>query len=337
METLEKIRQEQEQVRHPITPAELHHRYPLSPEALSAIAQNRQEVGYILAGEDPRKLVIVGPCSLDDQLDSKGVPLVYHLGTRIKELAEDPDINSQIKIIMRSPPAKPRTKLGWTGLESTSLERSYELMSELANGKVPLAMELMHEKHFARYGNLLSLGWVGARNVEDTYLRHAVSAHPDIPVLFKNSPSGLLQPALNAIDTAAAKHSVDIINEDNRLVEVDSRGNSATGMVLRGGASVKSPAQFEEEIEDATALGVPFLVDCGHGHAEAHDNGKKSADGQLQALAHLDSILSEGPLKNFKGIMLEAHLDRGLSKTDDCIGADEMESAVRELVQTLRR
>lgn len=338
METLEKIsRREQEQMRHPITPAELHSKYPLSPEAQEAIVHNRQEIEDILAGVDPRKLVVVGPCSLDDQTDSRGVPLIYHLGTRIKELAEDPGISSQIKIVMRVPPAKPRTKLGWTGLENTDLERSYELMNELANGEIPLSMELMHEKHFARYGNLISMGWVGARNVEDTYLRHAVSAHPDIPVLFKNAPSGGIKPALNAMETAKEAHKVDIINEDNQLVEVDSRGNTSTGIVLRGGSSVDSPEQFEEAVEGAVKLNVPFLIDCGHGNAAAHDSGNKSAEGQLLALAHLDSILSENSIKDFKGVMLEAHLERGLSKTDDCISADEMEQSIRELAQTLEQ
>ncbi len=331
MEVLEK-NSEREILRHPITPEELDRMYPLDLGVSERIDQNRQAVNDILKGQDKRKIVVVGPCSLDEQIDSDGVPIIYRLGERVSALSKDPNINKNILLVMRTPPAKPRTNLGWVGLENTNLEKAYELMSNLANTGVPLAIELMHEKHFARFGGLLTMGWVGARNVEDTMLRHAVSAHNDIPVLFKNDSSGSVGSALDAIKTSGQPHKVDIIDQNNQLVEVDSVGNKSTGLILRGGDKIDGPEKFEKQIFETAEDDEPFLVDCAHGNAVAH-GGQKTADGQLRALAHLSAMIKQSDIAGFRGIMLEAHLERGLSKTDDCIGADEMELAVAEIAQ----
>ena len=52
---------------HPlISPAILLEELPLTEEGSATVARARQEVSRILAGEDYRLVVIVGPCSIHD-------------------------------------------------------------------------------------------------------------------------------------------------------------------------------------------------------------------------------------------------------------------------------
>ena len=49
-----------------LTPAALAQEHPISPEVAATVTAARQRIARILTGEDPRLLVIIGPCSLQD-------------------------------------------------------------------------------------------------------------------------------------------------------------------------------------------------------------------------------------------------------------------------------
>ena len=49
-----------------ITPDQLKAEFPLSVEQEAQIAQSRQTISDIIAGRDPRLLVVCGPCSIHD-------------------------------------------------------------------------------------------------------------------------------------------------------------------------------------------------------------------------------------------------------------------------------
>ena len=57
-----------------ITPSELAHAFPLSDTVAQNLLDARREVEAILAGEDQRLLVIVGPCSIHDPLPPTSTP-----------------------------------------------------------------------------------------------------------------------------------------------------------------------------------------------------------------------------------------------------------------------
>ena len=49
-----------------VTPAELAQRHPVSSAVARHVTDSRRRIEKILNGEDPRLLVIVGPCSIHD-------------------------------------------------------------------------------------------------------------------------------------------------------------------------------------------------------------------------------------------------------------------------------
>ncbi|HAT23960.1 MAG TPA: 3-deoxy-7-phosphoheptulonate synthase, partial [Pantoea septica] len=49
-----------------ITPAALAAEHPLSADVADNVTRARQRIARILTGDDPRLLVIIGPCSLHD-------------------------------------------------------------------------------------------------------------------------------------------------------------------------------------------------------------------------------------------------------------------------------
>ena len=53
-----------------ISPREVKERLPASPEILAKVAEYRETCRHILRGEDPRLLVIVGPCSIHDPVSA---------------------------------------------------------------------------------------------------------------------------------------------------------------------------------------------------------------------------------------------------------------------------
>lgn len=66
-----------------ITPDQLKAEFPLSLEQEAQIAQSRQTISDIIAGRDPRLLVVCGPCSIHDP------EAAIEYAHRFKALAEE--------------------------------------------------------------------------------------------------------------------------------------------------------------------------------------------------------------------------------------------------------
>ena len=56
------------------SPDDLQRRLPLTPAMAQLVAEGRDQVQRILTGEDPRLLVIVGPCSIHDEKAASNTP-----------------------------------------------------------------------------------------------------------------------------------------------------------------------------------------------------------------------------------------------------------------------
>lgn len=333
----------------PLTsPADLRSMHPLRPVMAKRVAQTRQEIIDVLTGRDSRMLAIVGPCSLDDSRQPDGEYSAVAFAKQLKALAENPAIAKELLVIMRCPPAKPRTDLGHRGLEQTSIETAREILAQIANLGMPLASEIMHARHLAQYGDLLSVVWTGARNGDDTNLRHALSASA-IPVLCKNGSDGTLTMAINALKTIRASHpNVELVMSDGRTGRLpQSEGNpNALGLLYRGGANAANAEEYESHIlaaaKAAEVMDAALLADAAHGGSVAH-SGSKSAEGQKLAHQHLMQLLKNGlPLK---GIMAEAYLHEGndpsgatpgMSLTDPCIDFATLRTMLFATAQTKR-
>lgn len=317
------------------TPTVLQNMVPLSFEASTLVAKHRAELYERFVDStkpDPRLLAIVGPCSLDAGRLPCGKLAVVEYAERLVRLSQRPDIASKLQIVIRCAPAKPRTSIGRRGLEQTALEMAYRCMVEVAETGIPLTMEVMRELHYRRYGHLLSMAWVGARNVEDTFLRHMVSYYSDMPTLFKNANRAGLDEACYAIATAAERHWVEITTDSGAMREVFSKGNHATGLIFRGWEGITPP-----EYEDAIwSIGQRKVVDCSHTNARMFS---AKATGQLEALSYLTDLIRSNSIE---GIMLESYLHEGcestgrmpgVSRTDPCLSWEQTEAALYALAE----
>jgi 3-deoxy-7-phosphoheptulonate synthase len=90
------------------TPRELKAQTPGSDAINATVARSRERIIRILRQEDPRLLVVIGPCSIHDE---KGA-LEY--AEKLNALREE--FADRMEIVMRVYFEKPRTTIGWKGL-----------------------------------------------------------------------------------------------------------------------------------------------------------------------------------------------------------------------------
>ena len=141
---LENLNVEQQEVL--ITPEQLKARLPVSEDVREAVNQYRETVRNIVDRNDPRLLVVVGPCSIHD------VDAAKEYAQRLKVLSDD--IADQIFVVMRAYFEKPRSTVGWKGLiNDPHLDDSFkvaeglhigrQLLLELSQMGLPLATEAL--------------------------------------------------------------------------------------------------------------------------------------------------------------------------------------------------
>ena len=83
--------------------------FPIRGTAVETlISQTRQNVRRIMAGEDDRLLVVIGPCSIHDPMAA--LEYARRLAEQRKKYA------GTLEIVMRVYFEKPRTTVGWKGL-----------------------------------------------------------------------------------------------------------------------------------------------------------------------------------------------------------------------------
>ena len=111
----------------------------LSPRALKAlsptpvptndaVAQARERVIRILKQEDPRMLVVIGPCSIHDVAGA--LEYAGRLDALRRELAD------HLEIVMRVYFEKPRTTIGWKGLiNDPGLDNTHDIEAGLKKAR----------------------------------------------------------------------------------------------------------------------------------------------------------------------------------------------------------
>lgn len=107
-----------------IAPQDLIAKIPLSKKGAEVVAESRKTIMRIIDRQDPRLLLIVGPCSIHNVEEA----LVY--AQQLKELAQE--VEESCFIVMRAYVEKPRTRKGWLGLvHDPHLNGSHDIGSGL--------------------------------------------------------------------------------------------------------------------------------------------------------------------------------------------------------------
>lgn len=329
------------------SPALLRQRLPLSASLDERVQDDRKAIRAVLNGDDPRLLVVVGPCSLHDPVSA----LEY--AARLAELA--PQVSDQLLLVMRAYVEKPRTTVGWKGLVYDpqldgsgdmveGLHISRRLMLDILACGLPIATELLQPLAAGYFDDLLGWAAIGARTSESQIHREMVSGL-DLPVGFKNGTDGSLGIACDAMRSAEHPHQHFGIDELGHPALLSTSGNRDTHLVLRGGHS--GPNYDEDSLAKARdtlqrqGIAQRIMVDC------SHANSGKNPLSQPAVLASVVGQRMAGD-SSLRGVMLESHLldgcqplsgklRYGVSVTDGCLGWAATEDILRQAADRLRR
>ncbi len=330
---------------HPlISPAVLEEELPLPDGASTLVSASRAAIQAILAGDDPRLLAIVGPCSIHDP----AAALDY--AERLEPVAAQ--VSGQIFCVMRVYFEKPRTVVGWKGLiNDPGLDGTYQinrglrlarqLLLDVAQTGLPAGTEFLDTTFGQYYTDLISWGAIGARTVECQIHRELASGL-SMPVGIKNRTDGDVQVAIDAIRAAAHKHLFPSLTKEGAPAILETSGNPDCHLVLRGGSE---PNYHAEAVTAAQALlrqaglADTVMVDC------SHANSSKDPERQPEAARSVCEQRLSGN-RGIRAIMVESHiiggrqdigpnLRYGQSITDACLSFDATRALLLELADHL--
>src|SRR5205809_1394774 len=222
-----------------LPPRALKQEFPMTERANQTVVEGREIVKRILRGQDPRLLVIVGPCSIHD------VDGALEYAQKLNRLREQ--LADQLCLVMRVYFEKPRTTIGWKGLINdphldgsydidSGLKKARKLLLELTAMGLPTATEFLDPIIPQYTADLVTWAAVGARTTESQTHREMASGL-SMPIGFKNGTDGSLQIALDAMQSARTPHSFLGIDQDGITSIIRTTGNPVGHVVLRGGRS----------------------------------------------------------------------------------------------------
>ena len=332
-----------------IAPRDLVALEPATPAANRTVVDARKAIVEILTQEDPRLLVVVGPCSVHDP----GAAIEY--ATRLKALADR--VAESMLIVMRVYFEKPRTTVGWKGLINDphlndtfdiegGLRLARRILLQINELGLPAASEMLEPITPQYIADLVSLASIGARTTESPTHRQMASGL-SMPIGFKNGTDGSLSSAINAMIASRESHAFLGIDPTGKTCIIQTRGNPWSHLILRGGTlgtnyDAESLAAAAASLEKA---GMPprFLVDCSHANS--------SKDYRRQPLVWNDVIEQRvAGNRGILGLMLESNLaegrqdlvsdlsslQRGVSITDACISWETTEQLLLNTHQQLQ-
>ena len=321
----------------------------LEGDFLIAKEKRDEELKKVIRGEDQRLLLVIGPCSSDNE------EAVLEYARRLSKLQEE--VKDKIFMVMRVYTAKPRTNgEGYKGLmHQPDTSKLPDLINGIAAVRnlhyrvitetgLTTADEMLYSANFPLVEDLVSYHAIGARSVEDQEHRFVASGI-DMPTGMKNPTSGNLTVMFNAI--YAAQNQQNFIYRD---AEVDTDGNPLAHAILRGASTeqgvnepnyyydilVKTIKQYER-----FGLANPFIVIDTN-----HDNSGKNYLEQIRIVRQtlINRAWNEEIRKYVRGFMIESYLEDGRqdnpevfgkSITDPCLGWDKTEELIREIHQTI--
>ncbi len=330
-----------------ITPNELKNKLPLSHQARQFIQQSRQTIANIINKQDPRLLVVCGPCSIHD------VEAAKEYAKKLKALSKQ--VEDRLYLVMRVYFEKPRTTVGWKGLiNDPHLDGSFDieyglhtarsLLVELAEMDIPLATEALDPISPQYLADTFSWSAIGARTTESQTHREMASGL-SMPIGFKNGTDGSLSTAINAMQAASSSHRFMGINREGQVALLTTQGNPDGHVILRGGKQTNydsvSVAECEQELANA-GLESALMVDC------SHANSRKDYRRQTLVAEDVISQILQGN-RSIIGLMIESHLNQGnqpsnfplsemqygVSITDACINWQDTESLLTKAYNDL--
>ncbi|MED5501809.1 MAG: 3-deoxy-7-phosphoheptulonate synthase, partial [Pseudomonadota bacterium] len=244
--------------------------------------------------------------------------------------------------------------VGWKGLAydphldgsddmAAGLAMARRLMRDIAELGLPVATELLQPMAGAYFDDLLSWVAIGARTTESQIHRELASGLA-AAVGFKNGTQGNVDVAIAAMQSAAHSHRHFGVTADGSPAMIETPGNAATHLVLRGGRN--GPNHDAENVAASrramtqAGLEARIMVDC------SHANSNKDHRRQTEVLYDVLEQRMAGD-RSLIGVMLESHLFEGkqalnpaalrygVSITDACLGWETTEQLLMRAAERL--
>jgi 3-deoxy-7-phosphoheptulonate synthase len=329
------------------TPVELCNKIQRSSDVEQFVVETRNAINKIIFGDDPRLLVVVGPCSIHDLESGR------EYAERLAKLSQE--LSDRLLIVMRVYFEKPRTTVGWKGLimdpklDGTSdiplgLEIARSFLTEVLELGLPTATELLDPITPQYIADLICWSAVGARTTESQTHRQMASGL-SMPLGFKNATNGDLKVAINAIQAASQPQTFLGIDNAGQANAITTKGNPNCHIVLRGGSdgpnySAADVADAQEKIAKDN-LEPAIMIDCSHANSNKNH--------ELQASVFHDVVDQSITNKKIIGTMLESNINSGkqafpqdkenlqygISITDACIDWETTEQLLRDAYNKL--
>lgn len=332
------------------TPMEIKELYPVSEELAALKAEKDQELIDIITGASDKFMVIIGPCSADNE-----EAVCDYIG-RLAKVQEK--VKDKLVLVPRIYTNKPRTTgEGYKGmLHQPDPEKAPDLlngliairkihMHALQTFHMPIADEMLYPENFRYLSDILSYVAVGARSVENQQHR-LVASGIEVPTGMKNPTSGDLSVMLNSV--VAAQHGHNFLY---RGWDATTDGNPYAHTILRGAVDKHGQTHPNYHYEDLQLLNEMYaekglqnpscIIDANHSNSgKKHKEQIRIVKEVLSSRQHSDDIR-----KLVKGVMIESYIVEGNQKvggenhvygksiTDPCLGWEDSERLLYDIAE----
>ncbi len=330
------------------SPSEIKEQYPLSEKLAALKAERDRMISDVITGKDNRFLVIIGPCSADNE------DAVCDYVSRLTAVSEK--VKDQLIIIPRIYTNKPRTTgEGYKGIASQpDPEKKPDMLAgmiamrkmhirAIKESGLTCADEMLYPENWGYVEDLLSYVAIGARSVEDQQHRLTVSGF-DVASGMKNPTSGDFTVMLNSV--YAAQHPHHFVYRGH---EVETTGNPLTHVVLRGAVSKHGNCVQNYHYEDIMRLIEKYnQMDLANPAAiidSNHSNSNKQYAEQVRIVKEVmhNRAISTEIHNMVKGVMIESYIVPGCQKvgehvygksiTDPCLGWEASEQLIYDIAE----
>ena len=329
-------------------PREVKEQFPLSDKVKKIKEERDQIIKNIFAGKDNRLLLIIGPCSADNE------DAVLDYISRLRKVQDK--VIDKVYIIPRIYTNKPRTTgAGYKGMlhqpnpeEKTDMLKGIIAIRQTHTRAIEetgftCADEMLYPENHRYLSDLLSYVAVGARSVENQQHRLTASGL-GLPTGMKNPTGGDLTVMMNSIIAGQSGHTFLY-----RGWEVQTKGNPYTHAILRGYVDKfgrNMPNYHYEDLQNVFELyaerdlaNPAVIVDTNHSNS-----GKKFEEQIRISKDVLHSCkVSDDIRKLVKGLMIESYIEDGCQKvgehcygksiTDPCLGWEKSEKLIYDLAE----
>lgn len=339
---------EMEFIRKMPIPQKLKEEFPVNKQIEEIKRRRDEEIKNIFSGQSDRLLLIIGPCSADNE------DAVIDYITRLRRVQDK--VKDKIFMIPRIYTNKPRTiGVGYKGMlhqpdpmKGEDMLKGIIAIRQLHTRAVEetgftCADEMLYPENHRYLSDLLSYVAVGARSVEDQQHRLTASGI-GIPAGMKNPTEGDLSVMMNSIVAAQNSHTFIY-----RGWEVKTKGNAYAHAILRGYVDRFGRNHPNYHYEDLQLLlelygekdlkNPAVIVDVNHSNS-----GKKCLEQVRISKDVVHSCRVSGDIRRLvKGLMIESYIEDGnqsieegtygKSITDPCLGWEKTERLIYELAE----